>query len=145
MAMGEDLYALRWLGRKTGRGIPAVAILFQFALVALLLCTATFEKVLVYVQFTLLLCSFLTVLGMVILRVRQPDLPRPYRAWGYPVTPLVFLGIGLWMMGYVVYSQPKESLAGLGTLALGLLIYYFSPRKPQSAVNPPGPRFLRKE
>ncbi len=145
MAMGEDLYALRWLGRKTGRGIPAVAILFQFALVALLLCTATFEKVLVYVQFTLLLCSFLTVLGMVILRVRRPDLPRPYRAWGYPVTPLVFLGIGLWMMGYVVYSQPKESLAGLGTLALGLLIYYFSPRKRKNAVNPPGPRFLRKQ
>ena len=66
---------------------------------------------------------------MVVLRVRQPGLPRPYRAWGYPVTPLVFLGVSLWMMGYVVCNQPKESLAGLGTLALGLLLYYFSPRK----------------
>ena len=128
MAMGEDLRALRFLSRKTRRGIPAVAILFQLALVVLLLCTATFQMALVYVQFTLLLCSFLTVLGMMILRVRRPELPRPYRAWGYPFTPLVFLGVSFWMMGYVAWTQPRESLAGLATLALGLLIYFFSER-----------------
>jgi len=130
MAMGEDLHILRFLGRKTRRGIPAVAILFQGALVVLLLCTATFQTALVYVQFTLLLCSFLTVLGMMILRRTHPELPRPYRAWGYPFTPLLYLGVSLWMMGYVVCTQPWESLAGLGTLALGLFLYWVSPRNP---------------
>lgn len=128
MAMGEDLGAMRFLSRRTRRGVPAAATLFQLAVVAALLCTSTFEKVLVYVQFTLLLCSFLTVLGMMILRRTRPDLPRPYRAWGYPFTPLLFLGITLWMMGYVAWSQPWESLAGLATLAMGLVLYFCSPR-----------------
>ncbi len=142
MVMGEDLWALRLLGRKTRRGIPALAILFQLALVILLLCTATFQMALIYVQFTLLLCSFLTVLGMVILRFRRPELPRPYRAWGYPVTPLIFLSVTGWMMGYVVCTQPKESLAGLGTLALGLLLYYFSPRETKKTGPVSGAGFL---
>ena len=126
--MGEDLRALRFLGRRTSRGIPVAAILLQQAIVLLLIFTATFQMALVYVQFTLILCSFLTVLGMMVLRWTHPDLPRPYKTWGYPFTPLVFLGVSLWMMGYVIKSQPWESLAGLGTLAMGLLIYFLSPK-----------------
>ncbi|MDD5351209.1 MAG: amino acid permease [Chthoniobacteraceae bacterium] len=136
MAMGEDLALLRFLGRKTRRGVPAMAILFQLAIVVLLLCTASFQMALVYVQFTLLLCSFLTVLGMMILRRTRPDLPRPYRAWGYPFTPLLFLGVTLWMMGYVARTQPWESLAGLATLALGLVLYFVSPRGGVTKTSP---------
>jgi APA family basic amino acid/polyamine antiporter len=119
---------LRFLGRRTNRGIPVAAILLQQAIVLLLIFTATFQVALVYVQFTLILCSFLTVLGMMVLRWTHPELPRPYKTWGYPFTPLVFLGVSLWMMGYVIKSQPWESLAGLGTLAMGLLIYFLSPK-----------------
>lgn len=129
MTMGEDLRPLRWLGRRTSRGIPVVAILLQQAIVLVLILTATFQKALVYVQFTLILCSFLTVLGVMVLRRTHPELSRPYKTWGYPFTPLIFLGVSLWMMGYVVQSQPWESLAGLGTLALGGLIYFISPRQ----------------
>jgi len=128
MTMGEDLRALRFLGWRTSRGVPVAAILLQQGIVILLICTATFQKALVYVQFTLILCSFLTVLGMMILRWTHPDISRPYKTWGYPFTPLVFLGVSLWMMGYVIRTQPRESLAGLGTLALGLLIYFLSPK-----------------
>ena len=128
MTMGEDLRALRFLGRRTRRGIPVAAILLQQAIVLVLIFTATFQMALVYVQFTLILCSFLTVLGMMVLRWTHPDLPRPYKTWGYPFTPLIFLGVSLWMMGYVIKSQPWESLAGLGTMATGLLIYFLSPK-----------------
>ena len=128
MAMGEDLRVLSFLARKTQHGIPVPATLVQFAIVNVLLLTSTFDKVLTYVQFALQFCSFMTVLGVIVLRARQPVLPRPYKTWGYPVTPLLFLAISLWMMVHILKSNPKESLAGLATMALGLIIYFLSPK-----------------
>jgi APA family basic amino acid/polyamine antiporter len=123
MAMGEDFRALRLLGWKSPTGIPYVAMLVQFAIVNLLLLTSSFKEVLVYIQLTLILSSFATVLGVIVLRFTQPDLPRPFRAWGYPVTPLVFLGVSLFMMVYLVQSNPMEALYGGITLAVGLCVY----------------------
>ena len=128
MAMGEDLPALRWLARKSAAGIPVRATLVQFAIVNGLLLTATFDMVLKYVQFSLQVCSFFTVLGVIVLRRTQPALARPYRTWGYPVTPLVFLAISAWMLIYVWRENPRESLLGLATMALGLGIYFLAPR-----------------
>ena len=83
-AMGEDLRVLSSLARRNARGIPVTAILAQFAIVVVLLLTATFQTAVNYMQFSLTLCSALTVLGVFVLRWRRPDLPRPYRVWGYP-------------------------------------------------------------
>jgi APA family basic amino acid/polyamine antiporter len=129
MSMGEDFRALHWLGRKNAHGVPYVAILVQFAVVNVLLFTATFRQVLTYVQFALQLCSFLTVLGVIVLRVRRPGLPRPYRAWGYPFTPVVFLAISAWMLVHILRSNPVESAIGLGTMLAGLGVYFASGRR----------------
>ncbi len=131
MAMGEDCRPLRFLARKSSGQIPVVAILFQSAIVAALLLTSTFDAVLTYIQFSLTACAFLTVLGVFVLRVRDPELPRPYRTWGYPVTPVIFLAVSAWMMWHLLFSHPKESLFGLATMLLGLLIYFASRRAPQ--------------
>ena len=135
VAMGEDLLALRWLARKSQRGIPVIAIVVQAAIAALLLITATFETVVNYVQFALTLSSTLAVAGVIVLRVRQPDLPRPYRTWGYPATPLVFLAISGWMMWHMLAdtSSRGPSLLGLATVASGLIVYYLSPKNPAPA------------
>jgi APA family basic amino acid/polyamine antiporter len=133
MAMGEDVKLLAPLGRKSAAGVPWVAMVVQTVTVLALLHSGKFEKVLTYVQFSLTLSSFLTVLGVVVLRRTRPDLPRPYRAWGYPVTPLLFMGVSLWMMWHILRSNPVESLAGLGTILLGLIIFLISPRTPRSA------------
>ena len=61
-----------------GSGVPTAAILFQLAVATLMLLTQSFEAVLDFIQFSLLFCSFLTVLGVIKLRITQPDLPRPY-------------------------------------------------------------------
>lgn len=129
MAMGEDCRALSFLSKKSVGGVPLVALYVQLAVVVLLVLTATFEKVLTYIQFALTVSSFLTVLGVIVLRFRRPELPRPYRTWGYPITPLLFLGISLWMMVHILRSNPKESLAGLATMALGLIVYFLSPKR----------------
>jgi APA family basic amino acid/polyamine antiporter len=133
MAMGEDCRLMRFLAWKNSQGVPSLAIVVQTLIVITLLLTASFEKVLTYVQFSLTLCSFLTVLGVIVLRQTQPALPRPYKTWGYPVTPVVFLAISGWMLFHILRSNPRESLAGLGTLLLGFVLYLISPARPQPA------------
>lgn len=133
MTMGEDVHLLRPLAKKSTVGVPWVAMLVQTAIVLALLHSGKFEKVLTYVQFSLTLSSFLTVLGMIVLRMTKPALPRPYRAWGYPLTPLIFLSVSLWMMWHILRSNPIESLAGLGTILLGLIVFILSPRTPRTS------------
>jgi APA family basic amino acid/polyamine antiporter len=84
-----------------------------------------------YVQFSLTLCSALTVLGVFVLRWRRPDLPRPYRTWGYPITPAIFLAVSGWMLWHLLEdrSTREPSLWGLATALLGLIIYFLSPKK----------------
>ena len=131
MTMGEDLPALSWLARRNARGIPVRATLVQFAIVNLLILVTTFQKVVNYVQFSLTVFSALTVLGVFILRWRRPELPRPYRTWGYPITPAIFLIVSGWMLWHMLAdtSTRGPSLWGMATAALGLILYYFSPKK----------------
>jgi basic amino acid/polyamine antiporter, APA family len=135
-AMGEDLGILALLARRNARGIPVTAILAQFAIVLLLLLTSTFQTAVNYIQFSLTLCSTLTVLGVFVLRWRRPNLPRPYRAWGYPVTPAIFLAISAWMLVHMLTetSTRGPSLRGLATMALGLAIYFLSAKKATASV-----------
>ena len=123
MTMGEDIPALALFARKSGQGAPVYAILFQLAVASLMLFTRSFEAVLDFIQFALLFCSFFTVLGVIKLRITKPDLPRPYRAWGYPVTPVVFLLVTLFMMYYLVTDRPLQSFLGILIMISGLLIY----------------------
>jgi APA family basic amino acid/polyamine antiporter len=124
--MAEDLPTLRIFGRVSKNGTPYVAMLFQLIMITFLIATATFNTVLVYIQFSLLFCSFLTVLGLIVLRVREPNLERPYKVWAYPITPVIFLAITLHMMIHVVRERPVESLMGFGTVLAGLIVFFFS-------------------
>ena len=137
-AMGEDLVILAPLARRNARGIPVTAILAQFAIVILLLLTATFQTTVNYIQFSLTLCSTLTVLGVFVLRWRRPNLPRPYRTWGYPVTPAIFLAISAWMLVHMLTetSTRTPSLLGLATMALGLAVYFLSAKTAPASVSP---------
>jgi basic amino acid/polyamine antiporter, APA family len=123
MTMGEDIPALRVFARRSTSGAPAYAILFQLAVASLMLFTRSFEAVLDFIQFALLFCSFFTVLGVIKLRITHPDLPRPYRAWGYPVSPLVFLLVTGFMMYYLLTQRPLQSVLGIAIMIVGLLIY----------------------
>ena len=126
MTMGEDFRVLRLFARQSKAGVPAIAILFQLVVCDLLLLTESFEEVLNFVQFSLTCCSFFAVLGVIKMRITHPDLARPYRAWGYPITPLAFLTLTAFMMYYLVVNRPLQSLGGLALMAAGLVIYYAS-------------------
>jgi APA family basic amino acid/polyamine antiporter len=94
--------------------------------------------VLTYLQCALSLCSLLTVAAVFVLRVRQPDLPRPSKTWGYPFTPAVFVGVNIWMLWHVLKAHPRESLIGLATLIAGLA--FFALRKPNQPRDSGSPR-----
>ncbi|WP_315776787.1 MULTISPECIES: APC family permease [unclassified Bradyrhizobium] len=126
MTMGEDIPALSVFARRSRNGAPAYAVLFQLTVATLMLFTESFEAVLDLVQFSLLSCSFLAVLGLLKLRIAQPELTRPYRAWGYPVTPLIFLSVTFFMMYYLVATRPLQAGLGAGAMASGLLIYWLA-------------------
>src|SRR5947207_3608258 len=124
MSMGEDHWLLRFLGRKNTGGIPANAALVQLLIVNLLLLTRSFELVVVYIQFALLLCSLLTVIGVIVLRASKPNVSRPYRVWLYPLPPLLFASITISMMIYLLISKTSQSVAGMVTAIVGFLLYF---------------------
>ena len=131
MSMGEDHWLLRMLGRKNSHGIPTNAMVLQLLIVNVLLLTRSFESVVQYTQFSLLLCSLFTVVGVMVLRATRPEIARPYRVWAYPIPPAIFSAITLWMMFYLLLSKTIQSLAGLATAFVGLLLYFCARRRPQ--------------
>jgi APA family basic amino acid/polyamine antiporter len=139
MTMGEDIPVLRLFSVRSTGGAPAYAILFQLVIATLLLFTRSFEAVLDFIQFSLLFCSFFTVLGVIKLRITRPDLDRPYRAWGYPATPLVFLLVTGFMMYYLLTERPLQSALSILIMISGLLIYaVFRKRADRPATAMPG-------
>lgn len=124
MVLGEDRpRTFGWLARRSASGLPLAATAAQTLLAMMFLLTTTFEQVLVYTQFSLLACSFLTVLGVIVLRRARPGLPRPFRVPLYPLPPLLFLGISAFAMVYTATQRPWEAACGLLTLLAGLGIY----------------------
>jgi len=102
---------LRIFAHKSKCGVPSFAIGFQLVVANLLLLTQSFEAVLEFIQFGLTLCSFFTVLGVIVLRFTKPAHPRPYRTRGYPATPIIFLSVTFLMMGYLLIN-PSSAIAG---------------------------------
>lgn len=77
-----------------------------------------------FVIFSVSIFYLLAVLAVVVLRVRRPDLERPYRTWGYPVVPLLFVGVYIWFLSQVYIGSPLESHTGLVLIAVGLPVYF---------------------
>ena len=125
-ALGEDFSFYRILAVKTKRNAPLAAILLQMSIAILLIVTTTFEWLLYFIGFTLSIITFLTVLGIYIHRYQYPNVKRPYRTLGYPVTPAIYLLLSIWMVVHTIIEKPVVSLAGFGTLFVGLLIYYLT-------------------
>ncbi|MFN0180905.1 MAG: APC family permease [Gemmatimonadales bacterium] len=107
------------------RGTPAVAIMV-FAVVASGFAMAgTYQQILTYVGFVGQLFMMLTVLGVIVLRVREPELPRPFRVPLYPLVPVVYIAILLWYLGNLLVNRFEASLVGIGIVAAGLPFYWY--------------------
>ena len=104
-------------------GTPGFAIWAQGAWSAVLLLTGSYESLIDYARFGIWVCYGLMVVAVIVLRRTRPDLPRPYRMWGYPVTTLLFLAITLWFLGNMLVTRPGAAFAGLGLMLTGVPAY----------------------
>lgn len=102
---------------------PAASILAQGVWSAILALSGSYEQLYTYVIFAAVLFHAATGAAVFVLRRTQPDTPRPYRTWGYPWVPAVFILSSLWLVGNTLVEKPSESLIGLGFVALGLPAY----------------------
>ena len=126
---GEDFPALSWFALKSPGSVPRRAMGFQTVIVIILLVSSSFESVLIYAEFALISCSCLTVLGMLVLRKREPSLSRPFHCPWVPVVPLIFLGVGLFSLVYTLIERPVQALAGIATLAAAAGLYFLVGRQ----------------
>lgn len=124
--MGEDYRQLRFLSRRTRRGVPVTAILIQSAIAIALAVTQQFDTVLRYIEFALVLSLTATVFGLIWLRWKQPAMAAQaeFRCPLFPLVPALFIALSVYISIRALQRHPAESLWGLATLAIGLLLYF---------------------
>ncbi len=123
-AMAKDQLFFARFGRVTRRrGTPAQAILLQAGIAILMAVTASFDKLLLYIGFTLSLFAMLTVIGMMVIRAKGLHTNSPYRTVGYPFTPLFFLLFNLWIIIFCIKGNPMVFVYGAATIACGVLVF----------------------
>jgi APA family basic amino acid/polyamine antiporter len=104
---------------------PHVAIIMLAVWGSILSTSGTFEQLFTYVIFGYWIFMGLTVAGVIILRKKRPGLPRPYRTWGYPVTPILFILSAVFLTVNSLVRTFWNSFAGLGVIAVGIPVYFF--------------------
>ena len=123
LVIGQDFPTFGWLAKTNASGMPVIAILSVVSLSMVLVLTSSFESVLVFSGFVLSLNTLLTVGGVFRLRALGLLNAERYQTWGYPVTPLLYLGLTLWTLIYILIQRPTEGLMGLLVVAIGCVFY----------------------
>jgi APA family basic amino acid/polyamine antiporter len=138
-AMAQDGLFFRRLAEVSPRfGTPALAIVASSAWAALLAATGTFEQLLTYVVFVGWIFYALGAMSVFVYRRRQPDLHRPFRVPGYPVTPLLFVAASGAIVLNTFFTQPGRALTGLAVVLLGTPAYLlWRRRSTRPPVAPP--------
>ncbi len=129
-AMSKDKLFFKTLAKVHPRFLtPHISIVALAVWSSVLSLSGTFEQLYTYVIFGLWIFMGLTVAAVIILRKKAPDLPRPYKTWGYPVTPILFVFAALFISVNTLIKQSLESLAGLAIILLGIPAYLYWKRK----------------
>lgn len=111
---------------------PAFAIAAQGLWSGLLVLTGTFERLVTYTGFAVVLFAGIAVLALFVLRRREPDAPRPFKALGYPVAPALFVLASAAMVANAIWREPLPSLGGMAILAAGIPVYWLFQRRQPS-------------
>lgn len=123
-AMARDGLFFKKVGEINRKGVPGFAIVVQGVWAILLCLSGTYSNLLDYVIFAVLIFFTLTIIAIFILRVRKPDIPRPYRAFGYPVIPMVYILTTTFIMIILLIYKPNYTFPGLVIVLLGIPVYY---------------------
>ncbi len=137
-AVGADHRLFRFVGRWNPKtGTPVRALLLQGVIaLGLVILLGSFIEAVIYAAATVYLFYLATSWSVIVLRVHQPEVPRPYRLTGYPVPILIFAGVCLFLMQGAINYRPLLSFVALGIAFLGLPVYWLTtPRSQQNAAS----------
>ena len=122
-AMARDGLFFRRAGQLNRRGVPGAALAVQAVWASLLCLSGTYGNLLDFVVFAVLLFYILTVAALFVLRRTRPDAERPYRAFGYPVVPALYVALAAAIAVNLLVTRPAYTWPGLGIVLLGLPVY----------------------
>jgi len=121
--MGEDFSSLSYFRRTNSKSVPATAVWFQGTITLAFVITSTFDQVLIYSAFSLILNTMMAVFGIFVARIKNIGQPV-FKMRLYPLAPILFLVVNLFIVIYVFLDKPLESIIGLGIVLMGIPFYY---------------------
>ncbi len=124
-AMAKDGMMIKTFEKVSVNAIPINGVLFQGVWASVLALSGSFDTLTDYVVFGSWIFYALITSSIFIYRRKHPDAPRPYKAWGYPVVPVVFLLVSGWLLINTIMTAPESSFIGMGLILLGLPVYYY--------------------
>ncbi len=140
-AMARDGLFFRRVGAVNRHNTPAVALWVQCVWASLLCLSGTYRQLIDFVIFTVVMFYILTVVGLFVLRIRRPEMPRPYRVFGYPVLPAIYLMMATFLEVQLLRYKPQYTWPGLILVLLGIPVYGVWKRllrkAPSAADKPP--------
>lgn len=125
-AIGEDYKLFEFLGKTNASGLPMRAIILQSLISITLILTSTFKMIMIFAGAMLAFNSAIAVLGVIVLRIREPNLERPYKTPLYPIVPIIFLLINFFFLYFTVRAETTPALIGLGVIIAGFVLYWIS-------------------
>jgi APA family basic amino acid/polyamine antiporter len=122
-------------GKLNGKGVPAAALWMQFMWASVLCLSGKYGDLLDFIIFTVLLFYILTIAGIFKLRKTQPDLPRPYKAFGYPVLPAIYIALAASICLVLLKYKPTYTWPGLIIVLAGIPVYYILEARSKKTKN----------
>ena len=111
---------------------PGISILALSCWSAILVLSGRYDQLFTYVIFASWILYGMTTAAVLVLRRNKPEMPRPYRTFGYPLVPIVFVLSALGLVISTLFHSPLESIAGLGLVIVGLPFYYYWAKRRRS-------------
>lgn len=129
-AMARDGVFFQSLSRvsKSTR-VPVISLIVQAVWAGILMLTGSFDQLTNLAVFAFWLFYGMVAAAVFVFRWREPDAPRPYRTWGYPVVPALFVLVTICLIFVTIFNDPVRSMAGLAIIAAGLPVYWYFSRK----------------
>ena len=127
-AMAKDNLFFKKVGELNANGVPARGLISQAIWASLLTLSGTYSNLLDFVVVAVLIFYALTIAGIFRLRIKKTDAARPYKAWGYPVLPVIYIAFVLLMLAILIIYKPQYTWPGIGIVLLGIPVYYIRKR-----------------
>jgi APA family basic amino acid/polyamine antiporter len=122
--MANDRLFFKKAGTLNKHAVPEYALWIQCVVASLLCLSGTYNDLLTMISFVVVIFYVLTILGIFVLRKKRPDIERPYKAFGYPVLPVLYIVLAVVFCIGLVAASPKYSLWGLLIVLIGIPIYF---------------------